>query len=110
MRPHVEGVIDGTEQGESMAGTGSGEVVGVDRPGHDAGQALVVGELRLLADGSLIVVADPLDSFGHVGGLEDVNVINSYTSAFLYRHFLHNPYLKLNLKYEKRLSSSATAS
>jgi len=57
-----------------VAGAGSGKVVGVDGPGHDAGQPLIVGELRLLADGNLVVVTDPLDAFAHVGGLEDVNI------------------------------------
>lgn len=52
-----------------MAVAGPGEVVRVDGPSHDSGQALVVSELSLLLDGQLVVVADPLDALDHVGCL-----------------------------------------
>ncbi len=40
LRSHVERVVDGAEEREPVAVAGSGEVVRVDWPGHDAGETL----------------------------------------------------------------------
>ncbi len=40
LRSHVERVVDGAKEREPVAVAGPGEVVSVDRPGHDAGEAL----------------------------------------------------------------------
>ena len=43
----VEGVVERAEEGEPRPAAAAAEVVRVDGPGHDAGQALVVGKLGL---------------------------------------------------------------
>ena len=40
LRSHVERVVDGAKEREPVAVAGPGEVVRVDWPGHDAGEAL----------------------------------------------------------------------
>jgi len=40
LRSHVERVVDGAKEREPVAVAGPGEVVRIDGPGHDAGEAL----------------------------------------------------------------------
>ncbi len=42
LRSHVERVVDGSKEREPVAVAGSGEVVRVDGPGHDSGEALQI--------------------------------------------------------------------
>jgi hypothetical protein len=65
----VEGVVDSAQQGKLGPAAHSAKVVGIDGPGHYARQLVVVGKLRLLSDGLLIVVADPPLLLEHVGRL-----------------------------------------
>ena len=59
-------MVDGAQEREVGPATDASEVVGVDGPGHDAGEAVVVGKVHLLPDGLLVVVAHPLGLLVHV--------------------------------------------
>ena len=62
-------MVDGAQQREVRPAADASEVVGVDRPRHDAGEVVVVGEVHLGPDGLLVIVAHPLGLLVHVRGL-----------------------------------------
>ena len=62
----VERVVDGAQEREMRAAADAPEVVGVDGPGHDSGEVVVVGEAHLGPDGLLVVVAHPLGLLVHI--------------------------------------------